>query len=326
MMNEAVPGSWNPKTLLDVINGKGIYLKPVNEMFSNEGLSETQYIEMYENYKKAFNVINTFYPPIEIPVNTLIFHSNQFFANDINEYEPLGTQMKMQDIRRYANKGERRNDLNFPMSERASRLYCNFTPAGNQFVAGNLNVSESIYKSTEPLTFFQLPAILDSEGNVHHIKDILALTSTVLFREYIKYKNNNPEKKKYCGFILSTTVDSALVIDRNTLYFEQTSGYVYPEILLMDGFSKFIKVGQYDLYKDESLKEFGENEYLALSAVTRDFGVPRIPIFEQIKKIIDTYEVKFVNVNNYGPFSLPVYIATKHDAYYTNSYMHDDDL
>jgi hypothetical protein len=321
-----IPGNWNPKTIDDVLRDINRYLPPVKELFSEAAVSDTKYVAMYTNYKKAFDIINQTYPPIELPANTLIFHSNQYFSTDQLIYEPMGTQMKIQDIRRYANKGERKNGLNFPMLEKASRLYCNFTPAGNQKVIGNLNVSESIYKSTEPLIFFQLPAILGSNGYVYHIKDLLKLTSTVLFREYIKDKNNNPEKKKYCGFILSTTIDRAPYLDRNTLYFKHDETYIYPEILLMDGFSKFIKVGQYDLYMDKTLDSFGTDEYEALSRLSdlprKDLDIERIPLETQITQIIETYGVKFENVN-YGPYFLPIYTATKHDTFYESFYSHD---
>lgn len=196
-------------------------------------------------YKELFEFFQSTFGEITIPKNTLIFHSNQFFSEELNKFEPIGSLMKIQDIRKYGNKGTF-TTYKYPFSQMMARVYANFSPAGNTKVAGNRSVAESVYATTEELYFLQLPFV-DGFG---HMKSVFKIENSRIFKEYIEYKNQNPDGKKYCGFILSTTTDETDVLDTDATYIEERRGsYVYPEILILDGFDKFQKKAQYDIYQ-----------------------------------------------------------------------------
>ena len=296
---------WNPTSLYDFTRAIDTYLKPLDHEILktyDEEQQQTILQKQYENYKKLFDFFKTEYGVITIKRGTLVFHSNIYFQEHLEEFEPCGTQMKIQDIRMYANK---HNDLQpkLPLSETLSRVYCNFTPAGNMKVTGNMNIGEAMYVATKDTYFFQIPY----DHHYQHLKDKFQLTSTAFFKKYIK--ENNTDERIYSGFILSTTVDKTDVIDAGATHIPLGYGkVVYPEILILDGFDKFRKIGQYDLINEitsdmHTGKGYrrGANTYEYLKQIVQDKsyeGRPLVPISKQFSNINNFYTINGVSIIN----------------------------
>jgi hypothetical protein len=255
----------------------------------------------FEKFKELFDFFQSTFGVIKIPKGTLIFHSNQFSSDSLNTLEPLGTSMKIQDIRKYGNK--KFDVFKYPFSQMNSRIYVNFTPAGNMFVTGNYSVAESVYAATEDIFMFQLPYI----DGIGHLKDIFDLSLSRIFREYIDYRIKT-DNIKYCGFVLSTEVDKTHIIDENATRIRGPSyGYVvYPEILLLDGFDKFVKKMQYDLYSVP---------YSVPSIITplidsrqADTHIPRIDINTQKTNIANETKCEVLRIGKFGMADLYAYV------------------
>ena len=237
---------WNPQTLDDFINARTTYLKPIKSLITDSDTTEDIFYEQYSHYKKLFDFLFNTYGGIMIPKGTVLFHSNQYFTEFINKYEPIGTQMKIQDIRTYKSKKVGGSFFKVPLRNTYSRLYCNFTPYANYYVVANINASEHIYKLTEDMYFLQIP--WTKHG---FIKDIFQLSSTRYLNQYMEERNEidgkDTKQVKWCGWILSTSVDRSKLNDTNATRIPIGNEYIYPEILLLDGFNKFIKIGQCDI-------------------------------------------------------------------------------
>lgn len=251
----------------------------------------------FENFKELFDFFKSTFGVVKIPKGTLIFHSNQFSSDSLNILEPLGTSMKIQDIRKYGNK--KFDVFKYPFSQMNSRIYVNFTPAGNMFVTGNYSVAESVYAATEDIFMFQLPYI----DGVGHLKDIFSLTNTKIFREYIDYRIKT-DNIKYCGFVLSTEVDKTHIIDGNaTRIWGPSNEYVvYPEILLLDGFDKFVKKMQYDLYSVPSTIT------PLIDSRQADTHIPRIDINTQKTNIANETKCEVMPIGKFGMLDLYAYV------------------
>lgn len=214
---------------------------------------------------ELLETIEAIYPLITVPKDTLIFHSNSYFYEDIIQLENFGDSMFIQDIKRYINKIFD-NTMSLPDSESYSRVYANFTYAGNIEVQANANVSEHIYNTTTDLYFIQIPL----HRNVS-IKDKFDLRSVKTIKEYIKLKNVNREKP-ISGFITITEVDKTKHLDVHATRFNISSSEIcYPEIVILDGFDKFRKIGQWDLYDltrgySREAKRIGGTEAVSLPA------------------------------------------------------------
>jgi len=233
----------------------------------------------FDNFKKLFDFFARLFGKITIPKNTLVFHSNQFFSKDLKVYEPVNTSMKIQDLRRYKSKNtldSTRKTL--PFSKTSPRVFANFTPAGNMYVAGNMSVCESVYVTTEDLTFFQIPYV-ETYG---HLKDVFELTTSRIFKEYIETKNKE-DNTIYCGFVLSTSVDKTRIVDINATLILATDGrnVHYPEILILDGFDKFIKIAHYDIWDIREELKTVENIRLVDVPGGNDYRIPRVSIEDQ---------------------------------------------
>lgn len=217
--------------------------------------------EYEENLFKLFDLFKTNFPIIEIPSNTIMFHSNQFFCRDVLEFEPIGSSMLIQEFKRYNNKIETFKGSEFPpFSEVYSRVYCNFTPNANMEVKANRNTSEHVYITTKPMFFFQIP---DYKNRC--LKDIFELTQVKTLKKYIRKINS--ENKVISGIITITTVDNAPHNDPNATSLKLTNGaIIYPELIILDGFSYFKKISQFDLY---DLKEHQIYEYLQNGVIIR---------------------------------------------------------
>ena len=260
-----------------------------------------------KSFIKLFDFFQLKYGEIVIPAGTLLFHSNHFFSEMLNKFEPIGSCMKIQDIRRYQNKSF--DTFKYPFSQAMPRVYANFTPAGNMFVAGNYSVAESVYKTTEDLYFCQIP-YLSGKG---HLKDVFELQSSRIFKEYIEHKNSLGDKI-YCGFILSTSVDRTGVDDVYATKIANKSKpitYTYPEILMIDGFDKCIKVVQYDLYKDYLKTEQTPEGIAKLIQNADDYGIARLDINYQRKVISSVIPFMAVNIGKFGDMDLIAYIEQK---------------
>jgi hypothetical protein len=257
---------WNPVTLDDFMRENNRRLTPIREVFTNIQIrnanplsqgtqgdnnfddDKAAFDALYVNYKKLFDFITEKYGTITIPKGTLIFHSNQYFNYFIKNLEPIGFNMKIQDIRTYKNKNQFISH-NLPLTETSSRIYANFTPAGNLNVEANINASEHIYVAKEDIEFLQLPPV-EYNGRIVCIKDHFEITSTSFLKRYIQEKNDAAGKATYCGYILMTNVDRCKSLDPSSTRIDYIGPlHVYPEILLLDGFDKFKKCGQYDLLK-----------------------------------------------------------------------------
>ena len=256
---------FNPRSIQECIDNKATQFASIRELIEqnmenkkeDNSTSNTAFNNVYANYKKLFDLVFKAHPTITLPAHTLVFHSNQYLARHLNYFEPLNSNMKIQDIRTYRNK---QATIPLPFTTIYPRVYCNLTPAGNQYVGANMNVGEGVYSSKEAVHFIQFPYITyrksdGSEGR-DHLKDLINITSTQFFKQYMEKKNAeallDPTKPHYCGFILSTEVDATRNIDTNATRFAATfdADYrIYPELLIMDGFDKFTKVAQYDLYR-----------------------------------------------------------------------------
>ncbi len=269
------------------------------------------------NFIELFDFIQIKYGgPIKLPKGTLIFHSNQYFSEHLNNLEPLNSCMKIQDIRRYQNKTV--GSFKYPFSEAARRVFCNLSPAGNMHVVANLSVAESVYMTTQDLTFFQIPYVYPHG----HLKDTFGLVSTRIFKEYLEYKNNVEKGvNQYCGFILSTSVDQTTVDDVTTTKISNHNGtFTYPEVVLMDGFDKCTKVLQYDLYNDTAVARYSANIPLLVTETTStttdssgktvygvdDSFIPRKSIDEQIAMFASS--VQTIPVGTFGVTPLLAYV------------------
>ena len=253
---------FNPRTIQECIDNKATQFASIRELIEqnienkkeDNSTSNTAFNNVYANYKKLFDLVFAAHPPITLPAHTLVFHSNQYLAKHLNYFEPLNSNMKIQDIRTYRNK---QATIPLPFTTIYPRVYCNLTPAGNQYVGANMNVGEGVYSTKEPVHFIQFPFIKYRISDGHeigdHLKDLFNITSTQFFKQYMEKKNAeallDPTKPHYCGFILSTDVDATPVRDGQATRFASGTNYVYPELLIMDGFDKFTKVAQYDLYR-----------------------------------------------------------------------------
>lgn len=256
---------FNPRSIQECIDNKATQFASIRELIEqnmenkkeDNSTSNTAFNNVYANYKKLFDLVFAAYPAIKLPAHTLVFHSNQYLAKHLNYFEPLGSNMKIQDIRTYRNK---QATIPLPFTTIYPRVYCNLTPAGNQYVGANMNVGEGVYSSKEAIHFIQFPYITyrksDGSEGTDHLKDLFNITSTQFFKQYMEKKNAeallDPTKPHYCGFILSTEVDATRDKDSNATRFAGTfnADYrIYPELLIMDGFDKFTKVAQYDLYR-----------------------------------------------------------------------------
>ena len=266
--------SW---TLPDYIRHKPTHFTIEKSVDSQGKVLDIQY--NFDNFKKLFDFFSRRFGTITIPKNTLVFHSNQFFSKDLQVYEPVNTSMKIQDLRRYKSKNTRDSTRKtLPFSKTSPRAFANFTPAGNMYVAANMSVCESVYFTTEPLTFFQIPYV-DTYG---HLKDVFELTTSRIFKEYIETKNKE-DKTIYCGFVLSTSADKTHIIDDHATFILAADGnFHYPEILILDGFDKFIKIAHYDIWDipREELKTV-ENIRLVDVAGGNDYGIARVSIQDQ---------------------------------------------
>lgn len=264
--------AWNPTTLEEFMSENIRRLTPIRDIFtrieSRNALSQgtdnsdsfdddkAAFDELYFNYKKLFDFITEKYGTITIPKGTLIFHSNQYFNYFIKNLEPIGFNMKIQDIRTYKNKNQLISHT-LPMTETNSRIYANFTPAGNLEVVANINASEHVYVAKEDIEFLQLPPVIYN-GGIVCIKDHFQITSTSFLKRYMQEKNDAAGKATYCGYILLTSVDISTSLDPSATKLEYIDGnaYAYPEILLLDGFDKFKKCAQYDLLKINEIPSF----------------------------------------------------------------------
>jgi hypothetical protein len=336
--------TFNPTTISECIQGKtdghlpslkSLFEPPEIQGMSDEEVKRNRDENMdfyYINYKKVFDVITNTYGVITIPKNTLIFHSNQYFNKFIIPLEPHGSAMKIQDIRTYKNKKETIIGT-LPLSEVSARVYANFTPAANFHVVANINASEHIYMTTEDIHFLQLPYV----NGYGHLKDVFNLTSTSFLKKYLQDRRNLGNKE--CGFILSTSVDRAGILDNSATYFMSGSDYVYPEILILDGFNKFKKCGQYDILNlnDNGLPTLLDNysknrdplEYLRyfltkVNVNTKDHP-EHIPIEPRIKrvdfnKLLESIKNTFgindgaVCTGRYEKKQLKIYLASELNA------------
>jgi hypothetical protein len=264
-------------TLEDYIHHKPTHFTIQKTKDSTGKVLDIQY--NFDNFKKLFDFFKRRFGTITIPKNTLVFHSNQFFSKDLQVYEPVNTSMKIQDLRRYKSKNIRDSTRKtLPFSKTSPRVFANFTPAGNMYVAANMSVCESVYVTTEDLTFFQIPYV-----NIHgHLKDVFELTTSRIFKEYIETKNKE-DKRIYCGFVLSTSVDKTSIIDPNATRFRAADGIHvhYPEILILDGFDKFIKIAHYDIWDIREELKTVENIRRVDVAGGNDYGIARVSIQDQ---------------------------------------------
>jgi len=268
------------------------------------------------------DAVHAAYGVITIPKNTMVFHSNHFLETDLDVYEPIGFSMKMQDLRKYSNSKELRKikrpdnkGYKYPLSKANPRLYLNFTPAGNIFITGNISAGQSVYVTTEDLNFFQFPNVSGV-----HLKNLLKVETSQIFKEYIEVKNNNTEKKLYCGFVLSTDVDATdnTYDDREATRFIQPSGLlVYPEILLLDGFDKFKTIKHYDIWDvsvEKSIKKIVELEKPKKITNKGDTHLERVPL-EYQKGWINSKSYQ-KRIANYGASILYAYILKETDSDY----------
>jgi hypothetical protein len=303
-------GDWNPNSISEFKAAIGRQLKPVSSIFDIDKDDKAAYTEeLYLNYKKLFNFITKTYGIITVPVGTLLFHSNQYFCDDILTHEPIGSSMLIQDIKQYVNK-DKDNFSKFFMTEYSPRVYCNFTPAANFYVQANFNVSEGGYVATKELYFFQLPFV-----SREHLKDTFSLTSTVLFKKYIEEKNKELGKI-FSGFILSTIVDIAPLEDTNATRIPHDRQFAYPEILLTDGFTHLKKFMQYDIYESLPFPENKDDEEYVSKFVDRlsmnmaeEMRIRRINInslLEEIKSVSTK-----TKIGQYGTLELFAYIKNK---------------
>ena len=300
--------AWDPKTLDDFLKARVNQLKPISDVFDkvkgdliDDNESNLMLENLYTNYKKLFDYFKNTYGVITIKKGTLVFHSNIYFQEHLEEFEPCGTQMKIQDIRMYSNKHDTLKNKFF-MSETFSRVYCNFTPAGNMKVAGNMTIGEGIYVATKDMYFFQIPYDRNA-----HLKDAFKLTSSSFFKKYIK--ENNTEDRIYSGFILSTSIDTTNIIDASATRINHGYGIVvYPEILILDGFDLFRKIGQYDLIygietdiPNSKGYKAGDDTYAYLNQIVKDKSYnsrEMIPITTQLDNITDFYKIKTIEIHN----------------------------
>jgi hypothetical protein len=259
----------------------------------------------FDSFKNLFDFLLNTFGIITLPKNTMVFHSNRYLAEHLDHFEPIGKSMKIQDIRRYGTAPKRNSRFTYPFSKMNSRIYTNFTPAGNMYVASNMSVCESVYITNEPIFLFQLPYI---EG-FGHLKQLFHLELSSIFKEYIEAKNKELNAI-FCGFVLTTYVDSTHVYDSDATFIQEGRRLTYPEILLIDGFDKFIKINHYDLWNiDHSLKTIDNIRSVEESGKASrrgDYDIPRVDIRDQKKwiserSIIDT-------IGKFGDLPLKAYI------------------
>ena len=87
--------------------------------------------------------------------------------------------------------------------------------------------------------------------------------------------------------------------------------YTYPEILMIDGFDKCIKVVQYDLYKDYLKTEQTPEGIAKLIQNADDYGIARLDINYQRKVISSVIPFMAVNIGKFGDMDLIAYIEQK---------------
>jgi hypothetical protein len=324
------------------------------------------------------NEVESLYPLIKVPKNTLIFHSNTYFYEDIMQLENFEDNMFIQDIKRYVNKIDGIDS--YLNSESYPRTYANFTYAANIAVKANLNVSEHIYCTTEDLYFVQLPVhtFPGPPKKENSIKDQYDLTSTSAFKEYIKYRNlqrKQSNEPPISGIIAITNVDGSTLEDPNVTRWPNNLStwmgskeerdkkeFYYPEIIILDGFDKYMKIGQWDLYdlsrdytrtatrhpvtQVVTLPKFtsGDDHLVYLQNLldfTTDIiqgidpttGVPKLkPILNDftINKIIpiplDSYfDYVITNIGNFGNVPMNVYQMTNLKNFCKRDAFQDDD-
>lgn len=233
--------------------------------------------------------IEGIYPLVTVPKDTLIFHSNTYFFEDIIQLEDFGDSMFIQDIKRYVNKDDKGiSSVSLPDSESYSRVYANFTYAANLEVKSNLNVSEHIYTTTTDLYFIQIP-IHKYHGHDVYIKDEFQLTSVKKIREYIKSKNVQREQLKLLplsGFITITKVDGTRHEDKHATRTSNHELY-YPEIVIIDGFDKFTKIGQWDLYNlSQAYTRTATRQSSSMSVMLPQY-IPGTNTFTYLQNLID---------------------------------------
>lgn len=176
---------------------------------------------------------------IKIPKGTLMFHSNQFLYEQLEEGEPVGGICTMDHFRRYG----------IGQDAMLPRLYMNFTPYGTLSVVANMVVSVAVYKVDTELTFVKVPAFVDGNRQISFYKDLLRLTKSMPLRKYA-------QDKGYAGFYMITAVDAVTTIDPGMGVLIR-GGVCYPEALLIDKNDHLIKIGQYDILDKVKLRRLG---------------------------------------------------------------------
>jgi len=218
------------------------FIKNADEQSIQQAIIDRE--TLFGKWETLFDDLDT----IELPEGTLIFHSNHYLSSHLQKFEPNGTAMKIQDIRTYSNKSQI-DGVQPKFTESFSRIYANFTPAGCMKVMANLTLGMGVYRLKNPLKF-KVFTTASYNGRIVSLKDSFGITGSNLMKHYInKYNNSKTDNKDLlAGFLLLTWVDSTDTEDTNASFIPLSNGkFSYPEILLLECFNKFIKIGQFDL-------------------------------------------------------------------------------
>lgn len=221
----------------------------------------------FDTHTELFSTIRTIYGDTTLSRGTVLFIATPYFQSDIEEFEPCGTKMKLQDILTHATSCVQNKSIALPCSEHRPVLRASLSMEGAiEANMKNLITSIAVYRLDEDVNFLHLPfdTFYQSYGNTGYLKDDFSITEPAYWQNVISSK----------GASLAG------------MYSARPNGK--DEITIVDRFSSFTKIAHIDLL-DTSLWKNKKDEINRRTFVTnlyRSFLQDGNPILDTTNAMI----------------------------------------
>jgi len=222
----------------------------------------------FDSHTELFTTIRTIYGDMTLSRGTVLFIATPYFQADIEEFEPCGTKMKLQDILTHATSCVQNKSIALPRSEHRPVLHASLSMEGAiEANMKNLITSIAVYRLDEDVNFLHLPfdTFYQSYGNTGYLKDDFSITEPAYWQN-----------------VVSSDKGASLA----GMYSARPNGK--DEIILVDHFSSFTKIAHVDLL-DSSLWKNKKDEISRRTFVTnlyRSFLQDGNPILDTTNAMI----------------------------------------